>query len=638
VKTLTTTFVIIRTLAVVATAGIVAVNAHAASCNINMGSNQQAIDGFGFSSAWSGQLSSAKNNALYNTLGMSLLRIRIDPNQYWADETANASVAHAHGVKVLGTPWSPPAYMKDNNNVVHGSLRTDQYANYANYLNQAANSIGLDYVSVQNEPDWNPDYEGCVWSGDQMKNFCANNAPAIGKPVVMAEALGFNDAYSDPTLNDVTAASHVSFIAGHFYGSGNYVHQNALNKGKHVWMTEHYIDNAQASMANCINIAKEMNDALNNQFSAYFWWWVADYDSSVNLVDSNGNIFKNGYTIGQFAKWIRPGSTRVSADYNPSSNVYVTAYRVNGGTVIVAVHTGGSSLSQQFNVQNGNAATFEGYRTSGSENMADIGSMGVSGTSFTATLPAVSVTTFVQTSSQPTPIGVTFYQDYNYAGAASQALAAGSYTTAQLAAQGVVNDWASSVRVPSGYTVTLYQNDNFSGTSWTVTSDTPNFGALSPSANDQVSSVIVRGTGPTNGTYKLIARHSGKAMDAYGAQTTNGTQIIQWGYGGGANQKWMVTDTGGGNYSIIGVQSGKSLDVNNGATANGTKVQLWDSWGGPMQLFQFAATDSGYYRITPNSATGSCLDVSGVSTADGANVQLWQWLGGSNQQWAPQVP
>jgi enterochelin esterase-like enzyme len=144
--------------------------------------------------------------------------------------------------------------------------------------------------------------------------------------------------------------------------------------------------------------------------------------------------------------------------------------------------------------------------------------------------------------------------------------------------------------------------------------------------------------GPANGTYKFIARHSGKAMDAYGAQTANGTQIIQWGYTGGANQKWTVTDTGGGNYKIIGVQSGKSLDINNGATANGTKVQLWDSWGGPMQLFQFAATDSGYYRITPNSATGSCLDVSDVSTADGATVHLWQWLNAGNQQWAPQAP
>lgn len=370
-----------------------------AACNINMSSYQQTIDGFGFSSAWSGKLSSAKNDALYNILGMSLLRIRIDPNQSWADETANASAAHAYGAKVLGSPWSPPANMKDNNNVVHGSLLASQYANYASYLNQAANSIGLDYVSIQNEPDWNPDYEGCVWSGDQMKTFCANNAQAIGKPVVMAEAVNFQDKYTDPTLNDPTAASHVSIIAGHFYGGGNSVHQNALNKGKHVWMTEHYIDNTQTGMSNCIKIAKEMNEAMNNQFSAYFWWWVADYDKSINLVDSSGKIFKNGYTMGQFAKWIRPGSKRVTADYNPSTGVFVTAYRVNEALVIVAVNTNSSSVNQQFNIQNGNATSVAAYRTSDNENMDNTGSITVSGGSFTAILPGMSITTFVQNAS-----------------------------------------------------------------------------------------------------------------------------------------------------------------------------------------------------------------------------------------------
>lgn len=87
------------------------------------------------------------------------------------------------------------------------------------------------------------------------------------------------------------------------------------------------------------------------------------------------------------------------------------------------------------------------------------------------------------------PVGVTFYADYCYDGAAGSTLPAGNYTMAQLAAAGVPNDWASSVSIPAGWTVTMYQNDNFSGTSWTLTSSTPNFSTLSPSgANDQMSS------------------------------------------------------------------------------------------------------------------------------------------------------
>jgi endoglucanase len=142
-----------------------------------------------------------------------------------------------------------------------------------------------------------------------------------------------------------------------------------------------------------------------------------------------------------------------------------------------------------------------------------------------------------------------------------------------------------------------------------------------------------------SGTYKIISLNSGKAMDAYGARTTNGTQIIQWGYGGGNNQKWTVTDTGGGIYKIIGVQSGRGIDVSGWGTANGTKVQLWDYLGGSNQRFTFSPQSGGTnYWIRPTHATGSALDVNGVSKADGALVQLWQWVGGNNQQWSFQAP
>ena len=393
-------------LAILVAAVALPFNAGAAPCTINMSDNQQVIDGYGFSSAWCGQLSTAKNNALYNTLGFSLLRIRIDPNQFWTDETVNATAAHARGAKVLGSPWSPPASMKDNTNVVHGSLLPSQYGAYATYLNQAANSIGLDYVSLQNEPDWNPDYEGCVWNGTQFQTFCANNAQVITKPVVMPEAVNFNNSLSDPTLNDPVAVSNVSIVAGHFYGGGNSVHQNALNHGKHVWETEHYLTGGQSDFSVCMQLAKEVNDAMNNQFSAYFWWWVNDGQSDGTcLVNSSGAIIKPGYILGQFAKWIRPNATRVTATYNPQSNVYVTAYKVAGGTnlVIVALNLGDSQAMQQFSIANGTVAMLEGYRTSSSESMADAGGFAVSGGSFTAPLPAQSVTTFVQTGGPGTP-------------------------------------------------------------------------------------------------------------------------------------------------------------------------------------------------------------------------------------------
>jgi hypothetical protein len=146
------------------------------------------------------------------------------------------------------------------------------------------------------------------------------------------------------------------------------------------------------------------------------------------------------------------------------------------------------------------------------------------------------------------------------------------------------------------------------------------------------------GSTPGNGTFKVLSRNSGKALDAYGNGTADGTQIIQWTYSGGNNQRWTLQDRGGSQYSIIGVASGKALDVNGYATADGTKVQLWTYGGGNNQKWTFSSVGSGYYRVTPVHATGSCLDVSGASTADGALVQLWTNYGSNNQQWSFSSP
>ncbi|MET3503666.1 hypothetical protein ABIC45_005303 [Mucilaginibacter rubeus] len=88
--------------------------------------------------------------------------------------------------------------------------------------------------------------------------------------------------------------------------------------------------------------------------------------------------------------------------------------------------------------------------------------------------------------------GITFYQDINYGGTVTSAIPKGTYTLAQLQAYGFVDNWASSVKIPTGWTVTMYANDNSTGTSWTRTSNTANFTTLFPNANDVVTSVKIQ--------------------------------------------------------------------------------------------------------------------------------------------------
>lgn len=372
--------------------------ANAQTATINVGSNQQLIDGFGFSTAWTPAMSSAQGNVLFGTgsgqLGFSLLRVRIDPNESWGNEPSNSATAHSHGAKVLGSSWTPPASMKTNNSIICGDLKTSSYAAYATHLSHAVSALNLDFVSFQNEPDWcpNPGYESSNPTPTEILNWVLNNAPSVGKPIVVPESLQFNDSYSDPILNNSTAASHVTYIAGHFYGGGNRVHQNALNHGKHVWETEHYINGTDIGTA--MTVAKEVSDAMNNQFSAYFWWWIMPNDPASFIEGTTVDL--RGYVLGQFAHWVRPGKVRCSATYNPQSNIYVTAYH-NNGIVIVALNTGGSTVNQTFTIQNASGVnSFTPIRTSSSQHMAQLSPVTVTNNTFTYSLPPQSVTTFAQ--------------------------------------------------------------------------------------------------------------------------------------------------------------------------------------------------------------------------------------------------
>jgi glucuronoarabinoxylan endo-1,4-beta-xylanase len=159
-------------------------------------------------------------------------------------------------------------------------------------------------------------------------------------------------------------------------------------------MTEHLY--AGYDIGTCMTIAKEISDCMNNRFSAYVWWrGYHDTYASDDLVNGS-TALKNGYTIGQFAKYVRPGMARIATTYNPTTSVYVTAYRYNG-LVIVAINTGSSSVSQTFTISNYSGVTsLLANRTSSSENMASVTSATVSSGSFTYTLPAQSITTFHQ--------------------------------------------------------------------------------------------------------------------------------------------------------------------------------------------------------------------------------------------------
>jgi glucuronoarabinoxylan endo-1,4-beta-xylanase len=345
-------------------------------------------------------LSDAVMDRAYTTnggcVGLTINRVRIDPNNAWNDELQNALKAKARGAIVFASPWTPPASMKTNGSTIHGSLSTSQYGNYANYLNSYANYMssngaGLYALSVQNEPDWDPDYESCTYSTTQMFNFVRNNAGVISTRLIAAESLNFKKSYTDPILNDSTARNNIEIVGGHLYGGGLADYPLARQYGKEVWMTEHL--DTDTSIAAQMRIAKEILDcfAVGN-YHAYVWWYVKRY---YGPVDDNGNRTKRGCVMAQFARLARPGWQRVNATYNPSSNVYVAAFKSGSRVVIVAVNTGTSSVNQAFSISGGTApTTLNRWRTSASEDLTTLSALSVSGGAFTTALPGQSITSF----------------------------------------------------------------------------------------------------------------------------------------------------------------------------------------------------------------------------------------------------
>ena len=145
-------------------------------------------------------------------------------------------------------------------------------------------------------------------------------------------------------------------------------------------------------------------------------------------------------------------------------------------------------------------------------------------------------------------------------------------------------------------------------------------------------------SGPANGTYKLIVRHSGLALDVSHQSTTNGSPTEQWPYNGGDNQRWTVTSLGGNTYKIVGVQSGRTLEVAGSSTANGALVDIWDSNNAANQKWTITPTDSGYYSVV-NVNSGKSMEVFGGVTATNAGAAVDQWSGTQfNQQWSFQAP
>jgi O-glycosyl hydrolase len=367
-----------------------------ATATIAAGTVQQTIKGFGGANivAWTGDLTSAQRTTAFSTsgIGLSIVRVRV-PNvsSEFAREKATIDACKSYGGSAIATAWSAPASMKTNNSVIGGKIKTDSYAAYAAHLKAFNTAVGgLAAISPANEPDYKVSYESMELTASEVAAFVAAQGSNCGAAIMAPESFSFNQTYTNTYLSNATAKSKTSYVCGHIYGRTPY---NLGSIGKPVWMTEHYTNSSVSGndWSNAMTAAKEIHDCMNVGWSAYVWWYIR---RSYGPMDESGNITKLGYVMAHYARYVRPGYSKISCTANPTSGVYVTAYKSGTKLVVVAINQNSSITYQAFSLSGITVTGFNRYKTTSSSNLA-YDSFNVSGSSFGINLPASSVTTLI---------------------------------------------------------------------------------------------------------------------------------------------------------------------------------------------------------------------------------------------------
>jgi hypothetical protein len=226
----------------------------------------------------------------------------------------------------------------------------------------------------------------------------------------------------------------------------------------------------------------------------------------------------------------------------------------------------------------------------------------------------------------------TVYKDCNFGGNAVS-LPVGDYTLSQLISRGVANDDISSLRVTSGYRVTLYEHDNFTGATLAITAD--NSCLVGAGWNDRASSMrVAQNTGGSFST-RIEAENwismSGVQTEAT-QDPTGGNLNVGW-IDAGDWMAYNVTIPTTGTYRVIyrvaSPNTGRTLRLEKdaGATQLGSvtipSTGQWQAW---TNLAHNVTLPAGTYSIGIATSTGgfnlNYFTITNNLSAGGADVEI----------------
>jgi len=307
------------------------------------------------------------------------------------------AIAAAGGeLKVFASPWSPPAWMKDNNSRLHGGKLLDKYkqtwANHYVRFIQAYEKDGIPIwgLTVQNEPMAVQRWESCVYTAEEERDFVKSYlGPTLKKAGMDDKKLIVWDHNRDliyqrasTIFNDKEASKYIWGIGFHWYetwtGSGmQFENEKRVHEafpGKNLVFTEGCAESFNPDRYYAWELGERYGLSMINDFNSGTVAWtdwniLLDQKGGPNHVQNfcfapvhadlttNELIYTNSYYyIGHFSKFILPGAKRIACSASRDKLQATAFLNPDGQKVVIVMNNSDDKISFKLWVE-GKAAT-----------------------------------------------------------------------------------------------------------------------------------------------------------------------------------------------------------------------------------------------------------------------------------------
>jgi glucosylceramidase len=277
-------------------------------------------------------------------------------------------------IKILGSPWTPPTWMKSNDSSIGGSLLPQYYAAYAQYFVKyiqamKGEGINIDAVTVQNEPLNGGNNPSMLMSAAEEIDFIKNNlgpafqAASINTKIIVYDHNPDRTDYPLAVLSDAGARQYVDGSAFHLY-AGDINSLSTVHNSyplKNIYFTEQYTSSTGdfagdlkwhlknviiGSMRNWSRNALEWNLANDPSYSLHTQGGCSNCKGAITV---SSDVARNVsyYIIAHASKFVPAGSIRIAS--NNTGNLYSVAFKRPDGKKVLIVENDGST-SQYFNI------------------------------------------------------------------------------------------------------------------------------------------------------------------------------------------------------------------------------------------------------------------------------------------------